>query len=408
MRTIAIASHKGGVGKTTLAINLSAAFAKLGKRALVVDMDPQGHCAVGVALPEDRIEYSILDCLQSQGTSAAVDLSQITWQVAPDYDLAPASPALSQLEERAKGTIAETTLLTQVLNATTRTYDVCVIDCPPHPGTLMRNALKAADEIVIPVETGYYALHDLPGQIEAFEAIAREGGRQVRIHVVPNQYDVRTKLAREILAELRQRFASVITNAVINFNTKLKEGACYGQPITEFAPGSSGAHDFGALARELLHERTASAERTPSVDAIAARLAADSDRLLATSTPLITAETRRDTTTKRADVAGDQRKTDQKIAAAYGAGETSEGVVFRTLRPEAQHVQLAGDFNDWMPHATPMRRTGQDGVFETRLNLPQGRYRYRLVVDGRWARDEDNPHVESNEYGEINSVVEVG
>ena len=96
----------------------------------------------------------------------------------------------------------------------------------------------------------------------------------------------------------------------------------------------------------------------------------------------------------------------RKIEAIYGVRQEGDVAVFRAHRPEATEVQLAGDFNDWMPHTTPMRRLG-NGDFEAKLRLPKGRYRYRIVVDGRWAHDASNPNLESNEYGELNSIVEV-
>ena len=103
----------------------------------------------------------------------------------------------------------------------------------------------------------------------------------------------------------------------------------------------------------------------------------------------------------------DHARIEEKLAEIYGVRQTPEGVVFRNRFADARAVQLAGDFNDWMPHTTPLRRLDESGVFETTLNLLPGRYRYRLVVDGRWEYDRRNPAVETNEYGETNSVVEV-
>lgn len=104
--------------------------------------------------------------------------------------------------------------------------------------------------------------------------------------------------------------------------------------------------------------------------------------------------------------AASHEEIDRKIEAIYGVRQEGEVVIFRSRRPEANEIQIAGDFNDWMPHTTPMRRLS-DGDFEARLKLPRGRYRYRLVVDGRWSHDLFNPAIETNEYGELNSVVEI-
>lgn len=431
MRTIAIACEKGGVGKTTIAVNLAAALGKEGRRVLIVDMDPQGFCAVAVAVPDEKIEFSVLDCLFDRPDTEKLDLSRITWQITPNLDLAPSSRSLSKLEStiRADGDFSA---LGVALREVEHRYDVCVIDCPAFPGVLTHLALDAADEVIVPVETGYFSLHRLSQQIETFERLARSGERGVRVRALPNQYDVRTKAAREILAELRRTFMGRVFHSVINFNTKLKESASYGQPISEFAPGSMGARDFQTLARELLAEQPVGTAH-PAVTSFVDRLAQDARRVLATKVPVVPAKhdsepARTVARGAKAEVANaaaggaspdahrpaatrgsatDHERIDAKLTAIYGARQTPEGVVFRTHSPGARVVQLAGDFNDWMPHTTPMHKLGDSGAFEATLRLPPGRYRYRLVIDGRWAYDRDNPQTETSEYGEISSVVEI-
>ncbi len=439
MRTIAIANQKGGVGKTTISINLAASLAREGRRVLLIDMDPQSHCAVGMAVPEEQIQLSILDCLLSQREPEPIDLSRLTWQIAPNLDLAPSVQDLSRLDGEESQNADGQTLLKRALEHVSSRYDFAIVDCPPQLGMSMRNALHAADEVVIPVETGYFALHGLTRQLETAKGMARENGTSIRIRVLPNQYDVRTKLAREILAELRRTFPEVIMKSIINFNTKLKEGTSFGQPITEYAPGSSGARDFQALARELIASEQATAPRD-ALRRYGDQIAREAERLLAgkissvkptvAAAPVETptrrqpvspavssvsgeparvqpgAETTASSGKQEADKA-DHRRIDEKLAETYGVRQTPEGVVFRSRLPDAQTVQLAGDFNDWMPHTTPMLRLDESGTFETVLKLPPGRYRYRLVVDGRWACDRQNPAVEQNEYGELNSIAEI-
>ena len=139
-------------------------------------------------------------------------------------------------------------------------YGWCVIDCPPGVGLLTFNALVAADEVVIPVETGYFSLHGLGRMLETLEELKDACGKDTLVRVLPTLYDTRTKLAREVLAELRTKFASVLMRSTVNFNTKLKEAASFGQPITEYDPGSRGYKDFVNLARELMGERPVAVE----------------------------------------------------------------------------------------------------------------------------------------------------
>jgi len=482
VRTITIANQKGGCGKTTVAINLAASIAREARRVLLVDLDPQGHCALGMAVPEEQIDLSILDCLLGRIEGQPIELSRITWQIAPNLDLAPAKASLAGLEPRLGDRQDAETLLRDLLEADGKRYDYCVVDCPPHLGMLMKNGLRAANEVVIPVDTGYFSLHGLTRQLTTIEQISERNGVKPVMRILPNQYDVRTKLAREILAELRNRFKGLVYETIVNFNTKLKEGASFGQPITEFAPTSMGARDFEKLARELI---AAEPPRVPTPEMLQhmERLARDAERLLATTTTLI--DSRRIPTaivppvdvpaipertvevatarvapataakpmtpvqpavprqptvrpvqtsiplttapltlglpaeplmpmvvpdvpikTSMPQPASTHEEIERKIEAIYGVRQESDVVIFRSHRPEAGEIQIAGDFNDWMPHTTPMRRL-PDGDFEARLKLPRGRYRYRLVVDGRWSHDLFNPEIETNEYGELNSVVEI-
>lgn len=426
MRTIAVANQKGGVGKTTVSINLASALARMGHRVLLVDLDPQGHCAVGLAVPDEQIENGIGECLRSRNEPEPIDFSAITWQIAPNLDLAPSRPTLADFERKLGNDEKAFGNLREALQGVSHRYDFVLIDCPPYLGALMHMALHAAAEIIIPVETGYFSLHGLTKQLATLDTYATHHEKVFQTYVLANQYDVRTKLAREILAELRRKFKSVVLDSVINFNTKLKEGASLGQPIAEFAPGSMGARDFQSLAGELL-ARALPAMVRPQMATYADRLAVDSDGLLATSKPLIGREYAPAAAAVAAPslppadapslapparavpltTAAANERVDEKLEAVYGIRQSPEGIVFRSQWPGARQVQLAGDFNEWMPHTTPLTRLDDAGLFETVLKLSPGRYRYRLVVDGRWAYDRENPNTETNEYGEINSVVEV-
>ena len=182
MRCIAVINQKGGCGKTTVSINLSSCLAVQGQRTLLVDMDPQSHCSVGLAVPEEQIERNIYDVLISAHSTVKTDLKSIVWQISQNFDLAPAGIELAALEPQLTGQEQREECLKQVLRASAQSYDFVVIDCPPSVGLLTFNALRAADEVVIPVETGYFALHGLGRQLETLEVLKQQCQQKIVIY----------------------------------------------------------------------------------------------------------------------------------------------------------------------------------------------------------------------------------
>ena len=265
MRTIAIINQKGGCGKTTTSINLAACLARLGHKTLLVDMDPQGHCGVGLAVPEEQIERTIYDALIEEVDGRAAKVSEIVWQIASDFDLAPSNIKLAGVRAglRRPRSVAKIGLL-KALESVRANYEWCIIDCPPSVGLLTFNALCACDEVIVPVETGFFSLHGLAKMMETLEVLKDRCDKDILIRVLPTLYDTRTKLAREVLSELRSKFREYLMESTVNFNTKLKEAASFGQPITEYDPGSRGYKDFVNLARELMGHRPIDIETTPS------------------------------------------------------------------------------------------------------------------------------------------------
>src|SRR3954470_4930709 len=264
MRTVAIINQKGGCGKTTTSINLAACLARLGHKTLLVDMDPQGHCGIGLAVPEDQIEKTIYETMIEERDGKVAKLSEIVWQIASDFDLAPSNIKLAAFEQVFAGRPGREDRLLNAIIPIRSTYEWCIIDCPPSVGLLTFNALRAADEVLVPVETGYFSLHGLAKMMETLELMRERCGKEVVIRVLPTLYDTRTKLAREVLSELRAKFREYLMESTVNFNTKLKEAASFGQPITEYDPGSRGYKDFVNLARELMGHRPVEVEHTPA------------------------------------------------------------------------------------------------------------------------------------------------
>jgi chromosome partitioning protein len=451
MRTISIINQKGGCGKTTTSINLAACMARLGHKTLLVDMDPQGHCSVGLAVPEDQVERSVYETLIEDGDGGKVTkMTEIIWQIASDFDLAPSNLKLAAFEQVFAGRAGREERLMRALDNIRNTYEWCIIDCPPSVGLLTFNALKASDEVIVPVETGFFSLHGLAKMMETLELLRDRCGKDILIRVLPTLYDTRTKLAREVLSELRAKFREYLMESTVNFNTKLKEAASFGQPITEYDPGSRGYKDFVNLARELMGHRPIDVEPAPSQSlsrpaelvqrakqlsqltnfqfgrgtvpvasqpqALTATAAATAEEMHAPEP----AETAIDLVAERERASRNgngqhlpaiepmtqsTRTTMQKIEEFYGVKQVGAEVIF-AAKFDAAKVELAGDFNGWQPVSTPMH-VDRPGVWRMALPLPPGRYRYRFVVDGKWVTDPNNQYVEVNQFGELNNVIEV-
>ncbi|MFC1739738.1 AAA family ATPase, partial [Planctomycetota bacterium] len=384
--------------------------------------------AVGLAVPEQQIEQSIYDVLISKSRNEPIRITEILWQIGERLDLAPASLDLSAFEQQMTGVNGRECCLRDVLTEVDSKYDYTIIDCPPAVGLLTFNALRAATEAIVPVETGYFALHGLSKQLETLAILCERCNQQVNVKVLASMYDIRTKMAREILAELKNHFSEQMFETIVNFNTKLKEAASFGQPISEYDPASKGQRDFKKLAEEVIStEKTQ--QRRELVGSLSNQLSAIStsaNELLKTAKiperkPGIekTAEKQTQQIQTIPEISEEKRpqkqtppettlaKTEVKLSDYYGVSQMNNAVVFVTLYPRAKSVQIAGDFNNWQPAKLPMKKVGHSGVWQTKLKLPAGKYRYRLVVDGQWQQDPYNENTEVNPYGGFNSILEV-
>jgi len=403
MRTIAVVNQKGGCGKTTVSINLASALAEAGQKTLLVDMDPQSHCAVGLAVPEDQIEQSIYDVLISKSRNEPIKLTEILWQINENLELAPASIDLSAFEQQMADIPKRECSLKNVLDDINQDYDFTIIDCPPSVSLLTFSALRASTDVIVPVETGYFALHGLSKQLETLSILCERCNQQVNVRVLASMYDVRTKMAREILAELRKYFSDKMFETIVNYNTKIKEAASLGQPVSEYDPVSKGKKDFSALSEEVLgsQEKTQQHEFVNSLAGQLDAISATADELLQSANiPPITRQLVTEEKPEQIDI-------DAKLSDYYGVSQINDAMVFVTLYPRASSVQIAGDFNNWQPHQTEMEKINDSGVWKTQLNLAPGIYRYRLVVDGQWQQDPYNHATEANPFGDLNSVLEV-
>jgi chromosome partitioning protein len=361
MRVIAVVNQKGGCGKTTTAVNLAGCLAADGHRVLLVDLDPQAHSTLAVGVDPEELEENLYEVLAEPGGEAR--LSDVCAAVGENLDLAPSGIVLSALEQKLASLPVEerTGRLRAALAPLADAYAYVLIDCPPNVGLLTFNALRAASEVVVPLETSPFAMHGVEKLLETIALLSERLGHDLTVRVLPTLYDGRTRYARQTLARIRERFKDLCFDTVIRSNVKLREAAARGQPIVNTARSANGAVDYGALAVEV------------------EALGLGSDALLAPSAPL-----------------------DDDV----GPRE----VVVRFRDGAARDVRIAGDFNGWVPDKgvrSLIESQGETRVWTKILQLPPGTYRYRYVVDGEWRQDPENPETVHNEIGGSSSVLVV-
>ncbi len=248
---IAIANQKGGVGKTTTAINLAGALAEQGFRILCIDMDPQANLTVGLGVNLGTVERSMADVL-SDGRATLEQV--VTPTQTTGIDVAPATLELASTEVELFSAIGREHALREALDGWAgEQYDFVLIDCPPTLGLLTINGLVAADSVIIPVQTQYYALKGLTALVKVINTIRSKLNRDLRIMgLLPTFYDGRTILGREMLDELRELGDHHVFTSIVRNTVKLGEAPLTGRPITSYAGGTEAARTFRDLAREVI------------------------------------------------------------------------------------------------------------------------------------------------------------
>ncbi len=248
-RVVAIANQKGGVGKTTTAVNLAAALADLGQRVLVIDLDPQGNAGTGMGIDARSLDYTIYDVLMKDvSIEDAIEPTAVKnlFACTSTIDLAGAEIELVSAFSRELR-------LRKALEAVIDDYDFIFIDCPPSLGLLTINALSAASEVLVPIQCEYYALEGLSQLFRNVKLVQGSLNPSLDIStVVLTMYDARTKLAEQVVEDVRKFYGDKVCKNVIPRAVRISEAPSFGQPITAFDPSSRGAIAYRELAKEVL------------------------------------------------------------------------------------------------------------------------------------------------------------
>ena len=252
MRSIALLNQKGGVGKTTTTANLGACLAMLGKKVLVIDMDPQANLSVHLGVDIHSLKYSVYDIIRGVCNADDVILSTKTHGL----DIIPANIDLSGAEIELVGVVGRETILKEYLGDVLDRYDYVLIDCPPSLGLLTLNVLTLVREIFIPLQTEFFALQGVSKLLDTQEVVRKRLNKNLEITgIIFCMYTSRTRLCKEVIEKVREHFAKdQVFDTVIRKNVKLSESPSHGKPIISYAPSSHGSEDYMSLAKEVVQQ----------------------------------------------------------------------------------------------------------------------------------------------------------
>ena len=248
--TLAVVNQKGGVGKTTTAVNLATALAQAGRRVLLIDCDPQGNATSGLGQKE-TVDQSIYDALTGGIPLAEVILKDVAG--VPGLDLAPATLDLAGAEMEMFQELSRETILKKILKPVEKNYQYIFIDGPPSLGLLTLNILTAANAVLIPIQCEYYALEGISQLMNIVERVQNHLNPTLGIGlVVLTMHDERINLSRQVVAEVREFFGEQVARTVVPRNVRLSEAPSFGQPISLYDPKSKGAAAYAELAQEII------------------------------------------------------------------------------------------------------------------------------------------------------------
>jgi chromosome partitioning protein len=402
VRTISVVNQKGGCGKTTTSVNVAACLAFLGKKVLVVDMDSQAHSTLSLGINPDELKQSMFDVLDPENETTLMRDIIVTCE--DNLDLAPSQTVLSVIEQKLAGVQGRERQLQLALAPIKDAYDFVIIDCPPSISLLTFNALCAADQVLVPVEPSYLSAHGLKKLMETIDLVndITERTEPLTAKALITLFDKRTSYAKKMSQEIREMFACKVFTTQIRKNVKLQEAAEHGKSIVRFNRDSIGFEDYISVTMELLELKT-----HEPVNEIKEEVSAEA--------PVVeevdTVEEVKSYTMKAEERPEDLiAETPEPVAIKVDEDCLTDSVsiyerlVFSLYAPDADAVELAGDFSGWIPiHLRKDKRN--DGMWTLDVSLKPGVYEYKFVVDGAWIADPENADTVDDTHGGRNSLV---
>ena len=378
MRKIVLVNQKGGCGKTTTALNLSYCLATTGRKVLLLDLDPQGHVALGFGVKPDQIQGSIYEVLLGQ-----IPVTQAIQTLRENLDAVLSDVLLSAFEQVMAGAREREFKLKRCLADLPGKYDYLIMDSPPSLGLLTFNALLASEEVIIPVEPSFFSVQGLQRLLETIQVVETKTRHRLSVKILATNFDRRTKFCRDMLACLQATFPEHCLATIIHTCTALREAAGRGKPIGEYGQRCGAFADYQGLAKEVLNQELA--PRATS------RISTDLQ------------------TVDFAELVAQRSQAQKSITGAEGGVQEAPGreVIFTLTAPAHAAVQIAGDFNNWMPESLEFAESQGAQVWHKAICLKPGSYEYKYVIDGRWAVDPHNSRVVDDPYGGVNSQLNV-